>query len=77
MRRGLLPRSGLELTVLGFGGSQLGNLYRVTGEEEANGAVLAAWEAGVRYFDTVINVNCGIFAGRRINKSGTLCLGRH
>ncbi len=37
---------GLSLTELGFGGAQIGNLYRATTDEEAAEAVAAAWDAG-------------------------------
>ncbi|MET0310143.1 MAG: aldo/keto reductase [Sphingomonas sp.] len=37
---------------LGFGASSLGNLYREVDEESARATVDAAWEQGVRYFDT-------------------------
>ena len=55
-----LPGGALELTELGFGGAQIGNLYRVTGEEEAADAVRAAWEAGFRYFDTAPHYGLGL-----------------
>ena len=56
-----LPGGGdLELTELGFGGAQIGNLYRATGEEEAADAVRAAWEAGIRYFDTAPHYGLGL-----------------
>lgn len=45
-------RTGLTLTALGLGGAQMGGLYQATSLEEAAGAVRAAWERGVRYFDT-------------------------
>jgi D-threo-aldose 1-dehydrogenase len=47
-----LPNGNLALTVLGLGCAQMGNLYRVTSREEAETAFDAAWEAGIRYFDT-------------------------
>ncbi|ACC75373.1 aldo/keto reductase [Paraburkholderia phymatum] len=47
-----LPRSGLELTALGLGCSQLGGLYRPMTSAEATALVDAAWSAGLRYFDT-------------------------
>jgi len=47
-----LGRTGLEVTTLGFGGAGIGNLYRELEEEHARAAVRAAFEAGVRYFDT-------------------------
>lgn len=48
-----------ELPALGFGAAQLGNLYRVTTDEEAAGAVAAAWEGGIRYFDTAPHYGIG------------------
>ncbi len=47
-----LPRCDLSLSVIGLGCAQMGNLYRVTPYEEAKGAFTAAWDAGIRYFDT-------------------------
>ena len=47
-----LGRSGLEVTVLGFGGVPLGNLYRTCTDEEATATVRAAYDAGIRLFDT-------------------------
>jgi D-threo-aldose 1-dehydrogenase len=48
-----------HLPSLGFGAAQLGNLYRVTTDQEARGAVEAAWEEGVRYFDTAPHYGIG------------------
>src|SRR3546814_5706871 len=47
-----IGRTGLSVTVLGFGGNVLGNLYAPLDEEAALDAVVAAYETGVRYFDT-------------------------
>ncbi|HEV8471643.1 MAG TPA: aldo/keto reductase [Methylomirabilota bacterium] len=47
-----LGRTAVELTVLGFGGSQVGNLHRPVSDDDAAAAVAAAWELGIRYFDT-------------------------
>ena len=47
-----LPNAPVELTVMGLGCAQMGNLYRKTSYEEAAGAFKAAWEAGIRYYDT-------------------------
>ncbi len=44
--------TGLEVSVLGFGGAGIGNLYRVLGDEDARDAVQGSFESGVRYFDT-------------------------
>ena len=37
---------------LGYGGAPLGNMFRDIPEEEALGTVTAAWDQGIRYFDT-------------------------
>jgi D-threo-aldose 1-dehydrogenase len=42
----------LDLSIFGFGGAPLGNMHRVLSEQEAHDTVSAAWDAGVRYFDT-------------------------
>lgn len=47
-----LPRADLALTAMGLGCSQMGGLYRATTPKEAAGVFEAAWEAGLRYFDT-------------------------
>ena len=48
----MLPGADLGLTLLGLGCAQMGNLYRVTAREEVQSAFDAAWNAGIRYFDT-------------------------
>ncbi len=53
-------RRGLQLTELGLGAAQFGNLYRETTDEQAAGAVAAAWEAGIRYFDTAPHYGLGL-----------------
>ena len=53
-------RNGLALTELGLGTAQFGNLYRETTDEEAFGAAEAAWDAGVRYFDTAPHYGLGL-----------------
>ncbi|WP_175797679.1 aldo/keto reductase [Burkholderia ambifaria] len=47
-----LPRSGLVMSTLGFGCSQLGGLYKSMSTAEAHALVDGAWDAGIRYFDT-------------------------
>jgi len=47
------PRGrSLAFTMLGFGGAPLGNMHRILSDDEAIGTVTAAWDAGLRYFDT-------------------------
>ena len=47
-----LPKRPVDLTLMGLGCAQMGNLYRLTPYEEAKGAFDAAWQGGIRYFDT-------------------------
>lgn len=47
-----MGRTAAELTVLGFGGSQVGNLHRPVPDDDAARAIAAAWTLGIRYFDT-------------------------
>jgi D-threo-aldose 1-dehydrogenase len=42
----------LKVTRLSFGGAPIGNLNKFVEEPDARGALQAAWDAGVRYFDT-------------------------
>lgn len=51
---------GLELTELGFGAAQGGNLYRESSDDEIFGALEAAWAGGVRYFDTAPHYGLGL-----------------
>lgn len=53
-------RNGLELTELGLGASQFGNLNQATTDSESLSAVHAAWSAGVRYFDTAPHYGLGL-----------------
>ena len=47
-----LGKSGVELTQLGFGGAPLGELFVRVSDEDAQATLQAAWDAGIRYFDT-------------------------
>lgn len=66
-------RLRVPMPSLGFGAAQLGNLFRETSDEEAAGAVEAAWAAGTRYYDTAPHYGLGLserrlgaaLAGRR------------
>lgn len=50
----------VTLTRMGFGGAPLGNLYRKVSEEDAQAALQAAYDHGVRYFDTAPQYGLGI-----------------
>jgi D-threo-aldose 1-dehydrogenase len=47
-----LGNTDLRLTQLGFGGAPLGELYVRVSEDDARATLAAAWELGVRFFDT-------------------------
>ncbi|MEW9304875.1 aldo/keto reductase [Labrys neptuniae] len=61
-------RSGavIPFTELGFGTAPLGNLYRALDEDVAALTVNAAWDAGIRYFDTAPLYGLGL-AETRLN----------
>jgi D-threo-aldose 1-dehydrogenase len=48
----LLGNTGLMLSDLGFGGGAIGGLYAAVSRDAAMEAMQAAWDAGMRYFDT-------------------------
>ena len=60
--------SGAEIkfTTLGFGSAPLGNLFHAISEEDAQATLAAAWEAGIRYFDTAPLYGAGL-SETRIN----------
>ena len=62
------PHRGLDFTVLGAGCAQLGNLYRAISDEEAEATVRAAWESGIRYFDTAPHYGLGL-SERRLGRA--------
>jgi D-threo-aldose 1-dehydrogenase len=47
-----IGNGGLTFTELGFGSAPIGNLYRAVSEADAQATLAAAWDSGVRYFDT-------------------------
>ncbi|MEX3933609.1 aldo/keto reductase [Paraburkholderia phymatum] len=51
-KRRRIGARALQVTGLGLGTAPLGGLYRDLSDEEASGAIEAAWDAGVRFFDT-------------------------
>jgi D-threo-aldose 1-dehydrogenase len=55
-----LSRSRLRLTELSLGCAQLGNLYRAVDDDEAGATVDAAWNLGIRYFDTAPHYGLGL-----------------
>lgn len=53
-------RTAIEITTLGFGAASIGNLYREVPETQGREAVDAAWDEGVRYFDTAPHYGLGL-----------------
>jgi D-threo-aldose 1-dehydrogenase len=47
-----LGRTKVTVTQLGFGGASIGELFVRVSERDAASTLAAAWDAGVRYFDT-------------------------
>ncbi|TDT98212.1 D-threo-aldose 1-dehydrogenase [Streptomyces sp. 846.5] len=68
MRSTKLGRSDVTVSELAFGTAAIGNLFKATGEEEARAAVDAAWETGVRYFDTAPHYGLGL-SERRLGEA--------
>lgn len=60
MNRRNVGRTGLAVTELGFGAAAIGGLYRPVPAEQAQATVDAAWDAGVRYFDTAPHYGLGL-----------------
>ncbi|MBS0663055.1 MAG: aldo/keto reductase [Verrucomicrobia bacterium] len=52
MQQRPLGRTGLNVSVVGFGGSPIGSVFRPVTQAEADAAVRTALDAGINYFDT-------------------------
>lgn len=66
----LIPRrpvgtTGLEISRIGFGGAPVGDLKRAPTEAGAREVLQAAWDEGIRYFDTAPFYGAGL-SERRI-----------
>lgn len=62
-----LGNGGLTFTELGFGTAPLGNLFRAISDEEADAILNAAWDSGVRYYDTAPLYGLGL-SETRLNR---------
>ncbi|MFJ1709769.1 aldo/keto reductase [Kitasatospora sp. NPDC088346] len=60
MRTVQLGRSTTSVTELSLGAAPLGNLFTQVSDEQARATVDAAWESGVRYFDTAPHYGLGL-----------------
>lgn len=55
-----LGKAQVQVSELGFGAAQIGNLHSPVDDATAFAAVEAAWRAGVRYFDTAPHYGLGL-----------------
>ena len=55
-----LGRSPVFVTEYSFGGAPLGNLFTAVTEDDARAAVDAAWDGGIRTFDTAPHYGLGL-----------------
>ena len=61
-------RGALTFTELGFGAAPIAGLYRPVPEEESDATFAAAWEAGIRYYDTAPLYGLGL-SETRLNRA--------
>lgn len=59
-----IGRTDVEVTRLGFGAAAMAGLYRAVPEDRALASVTAAYDAGVRYFDTAPHYGFGLSESR-------------
>ena len=60
LRQNTLGRSAVRVSELAFGAAGIGNLFTPVTDAQAEHAVAAAWESGVRYFDTAPHYGLGL-----------------
>jgi len=68
MRRIRLGHSAVEITELAFGSAAIGNLFAEVDPGQAASAVDAAWDEGIRYFDTAPHYGLGL-SERRLGEA--------
>ena len=62
-----LGNGGLDFTVLGFGSAPIGNLFRAISDDDAHAVLQAAWDGGIRYYDTAPLYGLGL-SETRLNR---------
>src|SRR5690606_36285425 len=50
----------IGLPTLGYGAANVGNLFRELSDDEAWAVLEAAWDSGIRYFDTAPHYGLGL-----------------
>jgi D-threo-aldose 1-dehydrogenase len=63
-----IRRTGVQLTTLGFGAAPIAGLYSAVDEATARATIDAAWEGGIRYFDTAPHYGLGL-SERRLGEA--------
>ena len=60
MKSRQLGKTKLQVTELGYGGAPLGNLYHAITNVQADDSLQAAWDGGIRYYDTAPQYGSGL-----------------
>ena len=55
-----IRRTGVHLTTVGFGAAPIAGLYSAVDEATARATIDAAWDGGIRYFDTAPHYGLGL-----------------
>ncbi|WP_020116917.1 aldo/keto reductase [Streptomyces canus] len=63
-----LGSSAVRVSGLAFGGAAIGNLFTEVTDEQAHAAVTAAWDSGIRYFDSAPHYGLGL-SERRLGEA--------
>ena len=63
-----IRRTGVHLTRLGFGAAPIAGLYQAVDETTSRATIDAAWEGGIRYFDTAPHYGLGL-SERRLGEA--------
>ena len=54
------PESVLDIPALGYGAANVGNLFRALSDDDAWAVLDAAWESGIRFYDTAPHYGLGL-----------------
>lgn len=60
MKTNRVGQTQVGVTEVSFGCASIGNLYREVSDEDAQAVLQAAWDAGIRYFDTAPHYGRGL-----------------
>lgn len=55
-----MSQSEFDIPALGYGAANVGNLFRALTDDEAWAVLEAAWDAGIRYYDTAPHYGLGL-----------------